>query len=73
MFIVVCPHCLCQVEIQDINCGIFRHAIYKDTNEQIPPHTSKEICDRLFIENRVYGCAKPFKIEGTVAVACDYI
>ena len=45
--IVICPHCQIPVEILEINCAIFRHAIYKDTFKQIDPHLSKERCDYL--------------------------
>ena len=33
-----CPNCkgLCQVHISDIKCGVFRHAVYKSTNQFIP-------------------------------------
>lgn len=75
--IVECPHCRCLVEIEQMNCMIFRHAAYKDTGLQIPPHSSKELCEKLFAEGAVYGCAKPFilvqkngKIE---ASSCEYI
>jgi hypothetical protein len=44
---------------------------------QINPHTPKDICDKLAIEDKIFGCAKPFKIiyenNEYNAIACDYI
>lgn len=60
--IIQCPHCQEFVIIQELNCKIFRHGIYKNTGEQIPPHSPKEDCDRFVLENKIYGCGKPFKI-----------
>jgi hypothetical protein len=70
-----CPHCflLIQVNKNEIACKIFRHGYYKDTWKQIPPHSSKEICDKLFEENRIYGCGKPFTFDGKIVEKCDYI
>lgn len=78
MLFVECPHCHCMVFIEQINCQIFRHAVYKSTDQPIPPHSSKETCDLLVETDKVYGCAKPFKLEskpdGTwKAIICDYI
>jgi hypothetical protein len=35
-----CPHCLELTTVlkKDINCRIFRHAVYKDNFEQVDPH-----------------------------------
>jgi hypothetical protein len=76
--IVECPHCKGSSHIEQINCGIFRHAVYKHNNEPIPPHTSKDECERLLSQNVVYGCAKPFKViknieNRYIAIDCDYI
>lgn len=59
-----CPHCQGDVIIakSEINCGIFRHAIYKSSGQQIPPHAPKEECDRLITQNEIFGCARPFQI-----------
>jgi hypothetical protein len=77
MYIVNCPHCNLLVEIESINCGIFRHAVYKRTNSHIPPHTPKNECDRLFQSGEVWGCAKPFRVtleQNQINVSiCDYI
>ena len=75
--VVICPHCQVQVIILEVNCQIFRHGVYKDNGEQLSPHASKEECDRAFVEGRIYGCGKPFRIdiveEKWIASSCDYI
>jgi hypothetical protein len=77
MNIVTCPHCNDLVQIEQVNCGIFRHAVFKCNNEPIPPHLSKDECQRLTEESSIYGCAKPFRIvyenNEIKAVVCDYI
>jgi len=75
--IVICPHCKEPVEILEVNCAIFRHAIFRN-GIQIPPHSPKEQCDRFIQQGLVYGCAKPFRIfqksDGEwQAEECDYI
>lgn len=76
--IIQCPHCEEFVIIQELNCKIFRHGTLKTTNEQIPPHSSKDDCDKLFTTGQIYGCGKPFKIivldsgEWKIEI-CDYI
>jgi hypothetical protein len=73
--IVQCPHCLDYVFIESINCGIFRHAVFKHNLEPIPPHSSFEECIRL--QHLTFGCGKPFKIQqnnqGFIITKCDYI
>ena len=73
----MCPHCECQVFIESINCGIFRHAVYRSTNQPVPPHSSKRVCEQLVADNKVIGCAKPFRVVQQcgkwVATKCDYI
>lgn len=75
--VVECPHCKYPVEILEINCAIFRHAVLKVTGVQINPHTSKIDCDKLVEEGRIYGCGKPFRIikinNAYNAIICDYI
>jgi hypothetical protein len=82
---IECPHCLGLIIINEneINCSIFRHAVYKtDINQQLPPHSSKEVCDDAVERGIVYGCAKPFKLVKSnstneekkyKAEICDYI
>jgi hypothetical protein len=64
ILVFLCPHCGENIIVYeaDIACAIFRHAIHKNTMEQINPHASKEECDRLVEEGLVYGCAGPFRI-----------
>ena len=68
-----CPHCGISIEIEQINCAIFRCGIYKQNGQQIPPHLPKEECDRLFCENLIYGCGRPFIITENIPKKCDYI
>jgi len=86
--IFTCPHCNGMVVVPkgQLNCKIFRHAIYKVTinnniveNKQVDPHATKEYCDYLIENDYVYGCCKPVQIigvkqDGTLnAMKCDYI
>lgn len=79
LLIIVCPHCREPVMIhsREINCAIFRHAVFKDTFQQIPPHASQELCEKWVRKGRIYGCAKPFRLvkqgETYLAEICDYI
>jgi len=60
--ILLCPHCHEYVIIEKLNCGIFRHGVYKINGQQIPPHSAKELCDELLKIGSIYGCGKPFQI-----------
>jgi len=73
--VVQCPHCKCLVEIEQLNCRIFRHGTYKHNGKQIPPHSPKHECERLFTEGKIHGCGKPFRIPkgSTEAIVCEYI
>lgn len=66
-----CPHCNDFVDIIEINCGIFRHGVFKDSFQQIDPHLPKSECERVL--PLIYGCGKPFKYDGEKLVVCDYI
>ena len=78
-FEVQCPHCKEYVIIEQINCAIFRHGVFKSNMNQINPHLPKSACDDLVIKGLIYGCGKPFKIikennqSEWMAVECDYI
>jgi hypothetical protein len=73
MLYVECPHCQYIILIEDINCRIFRHAVYKDTFEPVNPHASEEECNRLLSEHKVIGCCKPFKLnEQNIPEICNY-
>ena len=81
IYIFNCPHCDGLIEVckDQTNCLIFRHGYLKENNTQINPHLCKEECDRLFNENLIYGCGKPFKLvrnssnEIDKVEICDYI
>ncbi len=75
-----CPHCFQEIIVKktELNCKIFRHGVLKDTFQQINPHASKQECDTLAEQGKIYGCGKPFRIiESTAGVfdieICDYI
>ena len=75
--IVICPHCNENVLIEKLNCKIFRHGILKLNNNQMDPHSSKELCENLIANDLIFGCGKPFKIiqnnNDFIAIVCDYI
>ena len=76
-----CPHCdnLIQVEKNQTNCKIFRHGQFKSTGEQLPPHSSKQLCDQVAASGSIHGCGKPFRLVPddngiiTTVEICDYI
>jgi uncharacterized C2H2 Zn-finger protein len=78
-YIFECPNCggVVQVQKNETRCCIFRHAVYKNTFQQIGPHTPKVECDRLINQGLVEGCAKPFRFifsgDGNWVEECDYI
>ena len=76
--VISCPHCKEELFIEQINCGIFRHGVFKHNLEQIPPHSIKKICDDLVTKELIFGCGKPFQItknnENNYQVSkCDYL
>ena len=77
LFLIECPHCNQIIEIELINCGIFRHGTYKATGEQIDPHMSKEGCDEVVKKGLIYGCGRPFRIIDSnglyIIEICEYI
>jgi hypothetical protein len=75
-----CPHCQGSVIVcpNELNCRIFRHGVYINNGNPIPPHSSKEECDRLFHQGLIMGCGRPFRVitqeDGSeLAVVCDYL
>ncbi len=74
-YVIECPHCHDKILInkKELNCKIFRHGVYKDNLKQINPHESKRECDRLFNNNLIYGCGKPFRFDGLNVNICGYI
>lgn len=75
--IIQCPHCNDYIIMIKLNCGIFRHGIFKLDYKQIDPHCPKEQCDNYIKNKLIFGCGKPFRvimdgIEYTTEI-CDYI
>ena len=75
IFYFECPHCklLCQVPRNEIRCTIFRHANFKANMQFVPPHASKEECEKWIKEDLVWGCGKPFRFNGNRVEICEYI
>jgi hypothetical protein len=71
ILVLECPHCHGSVVIDAQNCGIFRHAVFKDTGVQINPHTPKKECDDL--RDEIWGCGGPFSIKDGKIEKCEYI
>lgn len=78
-YVFSCPNCFDFIIVNknELNCRIFRHGVYKNSYKQIDPHLSKELCNKLIVNNEVIGCTKPFEIINDingdlVAVICDY-
>lgn len=75
--VISCPHCSLYVEVIALNCRIFRCGIIKETMKQIDPHLPKEQCDELVKGDLIFGCGKPFRVDGTIenpeVSICDYI
>lgn len=69
---IICPHCGDYIIIEKLNCGIFRHGVYK-TGVQIDPHMKEKECLQLVKEDKIYGCGKPFQIKEGIVSICDYI
>ena len=73
-----CPNCQDEIIVNknELNCKIFRHAIYKNNFEQVNPHLDYKSCERLKNADLVYGCCKPFEIvykdNKLYAVICEY-
>jgi hypothetical protein len=75
-----CPHCQGWIVVArgELNCRIFRHAVYAATLAPLNPHAPKEQCDALLAAGALLGCAGPFQVvdgpDGALtAVVCDYI
>ena len=73
MSVIECPSCGISIEVLEINCRIFRCGVLKTTMEQIPPHSSKEECDKYVKEDLIYGCGKPFYFDGINTTVYDYL
>jgi DNA-directed RNA polymerase subunit RPC12/RpoP len=77
IIIVQCPHCNGDVVIEELNCKIFRHGVFKKNGKQINPHAPKSECDALVEKDLIHGCGKPFIVQQNdsvyKAIVCDYI
>jgi len=75
--LVKCPNCEDITEITQINCGIFRHGVYKNSYQQLNPHLPEIECIRVYNLGLIYGCGKPFRIVQIngecIAEKCPYI
>jgi len=73
-YIFECPHCKDYVTVlkTDINCRIFRHAIFKN-GSTFNPHASKIECEQSLQNGLIWGCGKPFIFDGTTVQICGYI
>jgi hypothetical protein len=73
-----CPHCDSDIIVNknELNCHIFRHAVFKHNSEPVNPHLSKEECESLLKQDLIYGCCKPFEVISSnnkfYAVICEY-
>jgi hypothetical protein len=64
--LIQCPWCKLFVWIEDIGCGIFSHAVMKNTMKQII--TSKEQCEYLKYNDLIFGCGCQFRLIGNEVV-----
>lgn len=75
--VLMCPHCNEFIIISQLNCGIFRHGVFKNSGKQVNPHASKTECDEYANQGLIYGCGKPFRItlvnNAFELTCCDYI
>ena len=67
------PDCNIAIEVIEINCAMFRCGVHKHTGQQIDPHLSKEKCDKLKHDNKIWGCGRPFHFIDNKLVICDYL
>ena len=80
-YVFTCLHCKDEfvIHINDFNCKILRHGVYKHNLQPINPHATKEECDNLVASEKIYGCAGPLQITkhandaGYSVVICNYI
>jgi len=75
--VLKCVNCDEYLIIEKLNCGIFRHGVFKSNQTQIHPHESKDKCADYIKKDLIYGCGKPFKVSLVnnifVIEKCDYI
>ena len=63
--------------MDQINCAIFSHGVFKSNLIQINQHLPKQECDKPINKYLIYGGGKPFKIivkdDVWIIIECDYI
>lgn len=64
LYIIRCPNCHEVVTVDQINCGMFVHAAFKDHNKQIDPHISQQQMTNLLDMGVMYGCGAAFRFDG---------
>ena len=61
MHLIYCPKCNGTIEVESINCEIFRHAVYKNGDLYDPHSTPEKVeTDRSLI----LGCGVAFRYTG---------
>jgi len=76
-----CAHCGGSIVVarSEVACKIFRHAVYKADGQPIPPHSTKNECDRLVAAGLIWGCGGPLRlIDGLggasfIFLPCEYL
>ena len=67
LIMFTCPYEECQGTItvapNQINCGVFRHGVYKTSGRPVGAHLSQDKCLELVKQGKVYGCVQPFRIR----------
>lgn len=61
MHLIYCPNCTGMIEIESINCMIFRHAIYR-TGDPYDPHATVDKIDSD--RDLIIGCGIQFRYDG---------
>jgi len=65
MFQVTCPQCqgLVIIEENEVNCAIFRHGVFRNSGQPIPPHSKLDQCQRWVENNEIWGCGAAFSLN----------
>jgi hypothetical protein len=85
--VFTCLHCEepFVISLNEFNCRILRHGVYKHNLQPINPHATKEECGALLRDDAIYGCAGPLQIIAKASASasasasafeiriCDYI